>query len=218
MKRINQETIRNTQVLFQKIKVFTIDQLVSSLSCSVPTARLKLKQWHAYTSYNQNGRYYALYNIPYFDLNDIWCFKGICFSKHGNLKKTIIYLVNNSTEGLTGKKLGSILRLSPQSFLHHFKSTQGIQREKHKGVYVYFSDKPEIYITQMEQRCRKRTTSTQCQLSNQDAIIILTSIIKHHGIELENIMKLPEIRKIKLSRNAIQDFMDAHGLLKKTSD
>ena len=215
---INQKTIKNTKVLLKKIKIFTIEQIVSSLSCSIPTARLKIKQWHAYTSYNQNGRYYVLPNVPDFDQNDIWCFKGICFSKHGNLKKTIIHQVNNSTEGLSGKQLGGILKLLPQSFLHHFKSTSGIRREKYEGVYVYFSDKPEIYKKQIGLRCQTSCSSVYRQLSDQDAIIILTSIIKDYGIELENIMKLPEVRKRKLSRNAIQDFMEAHSLLKKTMD
>ena len=218
MPKISQETISNAQALLEKSKVFTIDQLVSSLSCSVPTARLKLKQWLAYTSYNQNGRYYSLYSVPRFDQNDIWCFKGICFSKHGNLKKTIVSLVKNSTEGLSGKQLGSILKLSPQSFLHHFKSTPGIRRKKFEGVYVYFSDKPEIYNKQVELRYQKKSTSTHSKLSNQDALIILASIIKHHSIELKSIIELPEIKERKLSRNAIEDFMETHNLLKKTSD
>ena len=167
---------------------------------------------------NQNGRYYALYNVPDFDQNDIWCFSGICFSKHGNLKKTIISLVNNSTNGLSGKQLGRRLNLTPQSFLHHFKSTPGIRREKHERVYVYFSDKPEVYNNQSALRYNSRNTYIHSPLSNEDAIVILTSIIKHHSIELDNIMELPEIKKKKLSRNTIYTFMKEHDLLKKISD
>jgi len=36
MPRITQETINNTQVILKKTKVFTIDQLTASLSCSTP--------------------------------------------------------------------------------------------------------------------------------------------------------------------------------------
>jgi len=218
MPRITQETIKATQILLEKTKVFTINELASFLSCSIPTARLKLKLWQSYTSYNQNGRYYALYNVPKFDKNDIWCLNKICFSKHGNLKKTIIYLVNNSIEGLSGKQLGSILKLEPQSFLHHFKSIPGIQREKHEGIYIYFSDKPKIYKLQRENRYKNKISYAQHKLSNHDAIIILTSIIRHNGIEVNKIMELPEVRKSNISRYAIENFLEAHNILKKTSD
>jgi hypothetical protein len=219
MPRLDQTTIRNTQILFEKIKVFTIEQIVSSLSCSIPTARLKLKQWQAYTSYNKNGRYYTLPSVPKFDQNDIWCFKGICFSKFGNLKKTVVHLVNDSGGGLTGKQLGDILGLLPRSFPHHFKSTPGIRREKHGGVYVYFSDVPQTYQNQIKHRAAKNHIGMHPRrLSKQDAVIILASIIRHHGIGLEDILALPEIKQRALSSMAIQDFMETHGLLKKTPD
>jgi len=218
MPRLDQTTIRNAQILFEKIKVFTIEQVVSSLSCSIPTARLKLKQWQAYTSYNKNGRYYTLPGVPEFDQNDIWCFKGICFSKFGNLKKTVVHLVNGSVGGLTGKQLGNILGLLPQSFVHHFKSTPGIRREKFGGVYVYFSDAHQTYQTQIKHRAAKTHIDIHRRLSKQDAVIILTSVIRHYGIGLEDIVALPEIKKRALSSMAIQDFLETHGLLKKTPD
>jgi hypothetical protein len=67
-------------------------------------------------------------------------------------------------------------------------------------------------------RAKRKKAIINHQLSNEDAIIVLTSIIKHHCIKLENIMELPEIMKRKISRNSIYDFMEAHDLLKKTSD
>ncbi len=219
MRRLSQEIIRKARIHLEKIKTFTIEQVVSSLSCSVPTARLKLKQWQAYTSYNKNGRYYALSTVPIFDQNDIWCFKGIFFSKHGNLKKTIIHLINSSARGLTGNQLGNILGLSPQSFLHHFKSTPGICRQKYDGVYVYFSDVTQIYRNQIEYRSAKTHADKHHRsLSNHDAIIILMSIIKHHGISLEDILALPEIKEKNLSPIVLQNFMETHSLLKKTLD
>ena len=44
---------------FNKEKIVTIVLLATWLSCSVATARRRLKQWGAYTSYNHNGRYYV---------------------------------------------------------------------------------------------------------------------------------------------------------------
>ena len=48
--------------------------------------------------------------------------------------------------------------------------------------------------------------------------MILAAIIKHHGISAEDILKLPEIRKSKLTQPVIQGFLKYHGLVKKTLD
>ena len=74
---------------FQKLKVVTIEQLVSLLESSVITARRQLKKWRAYTSFNMNGRYYTLPGIPQFDENGIWEYQRILFSKYGTLTQTI---------------------------------------------------------------------------------------------------------------------------------
>ena len=123
------------------IKVFTLEHLMASLGCSRPTARLKLRDWQAYTSYNQNGRYYTLPMVPRFDENGIWFYKNIFFSKYGNLKKTVVHLINKSPSGLTGNEIGNLVSLSPRLFLHHFRNVAGIKREKRDGVYVYYSIK-----------------------------------------------------------------------------
>ena len=63
----------------ESLKVFKLDKLVSSLRCSKPTARLKLKQWKAYTSYNKNSRYYAMPTVPRFDENGLWHYENLRF-------------------------------------------------------------------------------------------------------------------------------------------
>ena len=201
----------------KKKKVFTLPMLETILKCSYRTCQTKLKMWKTYTSYNKNGRYYVLPEIPRFDKNGIWRYKDIAFSRHGNLKKTIIQLVNTSTAGLSGSELGNILGLSPQSFVHHFRGCSGICREKHGGVYIHFSDQPDKHKQQVQRRIADLVKVVKKDaVAESDAIIILVAIIKHHGIGLEDILMLPEIKKSKLSRLAIQNFMASHGLLKKT--
>ena len=158
-------------------KIFTLDRLVSSLGCSSRTAQAKLKVWQTYTSYNQNGRFYALPEVPRFDPHGLWRYKDAAFSKHGNLKKTIIHLVGASPEGLTGRQLGELLGLSPQSFLHHFRGCPGIFREKHDGIYVYFSDIGEIYESQERQRYAMIRHRDLVIISDSEAVMILIAII-----------------------------------------
>jgi biotin operon repressor len=218
MARLDKNAIKAAWQHLEKIKIFSIGELASVLTCSIPNARLKLKLWQAYTSYNQNGKYYTLPQVPQFNQHGLWRYKDIAFSKHGNLKKTIINLVTASAAGLSGRQLGELLGLSPQSFLHHFRQCPGIYREKHDGVYIYFSDRDEVREKQVQQRSSLVQQSAIVTVSDPVAVIILVAIIRHHGISAEEISALPEIKKSKIKLANIQGFMEYHGLLKKNSD
>lgn len=214
MARIYEEKLKNVVKVLEKKKVFTLSQLVSALECSVPTGRLKLKQWRTYTSYNENGRYYTLPKIPCFNENGLWHYKEISFSQHGNLKKTVVHLITNSSSGLTGKQIGDLVRLPSRSFLHHFRDAPGIQREKRDGVYVYFSAGTDTYREQLQHRLRAITEPSKI-LSDAEALFILTALIKHHNISPEAIAELPEIKEREISLCAIREFMRRHDLLVK---
>jgi len=215
MSRLSEGKLKSVVKFLEDIKVFTLDHLVSYLSCSLPTARLKLKQWRTYTSYNQNGRYYTMPVVPRFDENGLWHYEKISFSKYGNLRNTFVHLINASSSGLTGNELGNLVMLRPRSFLHHFRNVAGIRREKSEGIYVYFSDDAERYKEQLQSRSRGFISAGKL-LSDADAVIILTALIKHHGISGEDIMQLPEVGKLGFSQVVIREFLDRQGLLKKT--
>lgn len=217
MSKLTEEKLKYISTFLKEIKVFTIDQLVSSLNCSTPTARLKLKYWQAYTSYNQNGRYYTLPTVPHFDKNGLWFYKNIFFSKYGNLKNTVVNLINNSTLGLTGKEIGDLVGLPPRSFLHHFRNVSQIQRQKREGVYVWFSENPIKYNTQVQNRIRGMAPKQE-SISDADAVVILAALIRHHGISVEDIMELPEVKRGNFLYSTIYEFLDHHDLLKKTPD
>lgn len=216
MSKFSEETVRGVFKFLEGIKIFTLNGLMSAMGCSMPSARVKLKQWKAYTSYNQNGRYYTMPTVPRFDENGFWFYENVFFCQYGNLRDTIVHLINNSASGLTGNEIGKLVRLSPRSFLHHFRNVGGIQREKIEDVYVYFSDDPVRYKEQVGQRSGILAAS-QKSLSEADVVVILAALIRRHGISEKDIMDLPEIRTRKISALVIRGFLASHGLLKKTS-
>ena len=215
MPAIDTKKLDLARVTVKRNKIFMLHELVSLLGCSSRTAQAKLKLWKAYTSYNQNGRYYTLPEVPHFDVDGLWRYKNIAFSKHGNLRKTIIHLVKVSSAGLSGRQLGELLGLSPQSFMHHFSKCPGIRREKHDGVFVYFTDDDELYKRQRRQKCSDVSRSAVAAISDSEAVMILVAIISHHDISANVIMSLPVIKKSKLTLPAVQGFMEHHGLIKK---
>ena len=100
----------------------------------------------------------------------------------------------------------------------HGDQHPGIYREKHGGVYIYFSDNGEVRQNQLQQRRPLVQRSAIVSISNPEAIMILVAIIRQHGILPEDIMALPEIKKSKMRLANIQGFMEFHGLLKKIPD
>lgn len=218
MTRLDHGSIKAALKYLEKIKIFTIVQLSNLLKCSVPNARLKLKQWHTFTSYNQNGRYYTLPQVPRFDQFGLWHHKNVSFSKHGNLRKTLVHLVVSAKAGLSGKQLGQLLGLTPQSFLHHFRNCPGICREKHGGVFVYFSDEISVYEKQVRNRRSLVVQKTVVRISDSEAIMILVAVIKDHGISAEGIIALPELKKSKIKLAAVRSFFEEYGLGKKIPD
>lgn len=217
MQRIDFEQIKKIKSILKKKIIFTFAELLLLLNCSIRTGRSKLKEWQTYNSYNKNGKYYTMPTVPRFNEHGLWCYKGVCFSKHGNLKNTVVHLVNQAQSGLTGKQIGEILGLPSRSFLHHFRDSRGLLREKHEGVYVYYCDDPDIYQHQLQERIRSQIDDFR-GISDMDAIVILVALIKHQHIGVEEIWRLPEIQAQGLSRHKIEMFFKTHNLEKKTPD
>jgi hypothetical protein len=199
---------------FQRLKVVTIEQLVDLLESSVITARRQLKKWKAYTSFNMNGRYYTLPEIPRFDENGIWKYERILFSKYGTLAQTICQLIRGSKTGLSARQIAQVVEVaSNSSVFSHLQSIAGIRRERHQGRFVYFSD--ERYQEQKAALCQGR----QARLpSDAEAVMLLVQYIKHPQSSIEELSERVSGQGGSIERNAIHKFFEHHDLLKKIPD
>lgn len=84
-------------------------------------------------SYNKNGRYYTLPDVPEFDAHGPWRWRGILFSQYGNLTQTVIELIRRSEAGLDAVEVGERLGLDPRSLLSPFADHPLLRREKTQG-------------------------------------------------------------------------------------
>ena len=158
--------------MFKKLKVLTLDQVSKSHDCSIRTVQRQFAALEVLRSYNKNSRYYTLPTIPKFNAHGIWCYKNIFFSKYGDLRKTVKHLIIYSEHGLNGNEIGDIVNLLPRSFMHHCREMDDIFREKHQGVYVYFSNDPEIYS---KQRINRIQIGDEQKISDAIAVKILVA-------------------------------------------
>lgn len=205
-----------TLKIFKKKKVLMIEELSGLLDSSLITARRRLKQWNAYTSYNHNGRYYVLPDVAKFDSHGLWRYQDILFSRHGNLKQTVVALVKDSPAGLTGSQIGKLVSLAPRSFLSHFRRESQLRREMIEGRFVYFaSDK----ATRIQQKKFRQMSTNQADVrapTDAEAVVLLVERIKHPGLPIEGLAKKLHKAGYRFSAEAIRRFLDSHGLLKKT--
>jgi hypothetical protein len=121
-------------------KITTIDELKSTLKtqCRMTVFR-KLSMLGYISSYSHQNKYYSLKRIARYFNNGIWTYKSALFSRHGTLKKTIEFLIENSTQGYTASELNSILKVKIEDTLLELVNQKTVIRSIISGIYIYFS-------------------------------------------------------------------------------
>lgn len=200
---------------FRRRKVMTLEEVAELVDSSIHTARRRLKEWRAHTSYNQNGRYYALPDVPAFDGDGLWHWRGVFFSRYGNLKQTVVELIRRSSAGVDAGEIGSLLGLDPRSFLSSFADHPQIKREKAQGRFVYYCADRSVYS---EQQQRRSALSAQGrQPTPFEAIAILVEKIKHPTLSNETLSQRLRKQKLSVEPETIENLFAHHGLaVKKT--
>jgi AraC-like DNA-binding protein len=202
--------------MFEKSKVLTLNQVSKTRDCSIRTVQRQFAELAVLRSYNKNSRYYTLPDIPEFNVHGIWWYRDIFFSKYGDLRQTVKQVILASEDGLSGNEIGGIVNLLPRSFMHHFREMDGVFREKHGGVYVYFSNDSIIYKRQKFKRVLERDVK---KISDAIAIKILVEYIKHPELPEEKLSTiLRREQNVDISPYMITNLLSFHDLLKKTPD
>lgn len=202
--------------MFKKYKVLTLNQIAKEHDCSIRTVQRQFAALDVLRSYNKNSRYYTLPDIPIFNAYGIWCYQDILFSKYGGLRQTVRHTILASKNGLSGNEIGDIVQLLPRSFMHHFQEMEGVFREKHGGVYIYFSNDLTTYVTQKNNRVQATDVK---RISDAVAIKILVAYIKHPELSVAKLASiLKQEHNLDIAPSMITSLFTFHGLLKKTPD
>ena len=200
---------------FRAVKVMTITELTLLLNCSVRTVRRRLKSWRAISSYNGNGRFYALPQVVRFDENGLWCWRGARFSRHGTLTETVTALVNASDAGLTAAELSDILGLNAHSFISAFAAHQQLTRERIAGRYVYFASDSGLRQTQRRARLGLDPGTGAELPSDGDAVLIFAEMIRCPELEPEQISRRLAADGVRVDAQQIRRLLRRHALPKK---
>ena len=198
---------------FREEKILTIDQLSQLLRCSAVTARRRLKQWRALTSYNRNNRYYTLPSVPVFDKKGLWHYRGASFSKHGTCKQTVVHFVQLSEKGLSNTELAGVLGENPNSLLAHFTEIPGITKERHGRDIVYFSSDERVYKRQRRNRFPPHPSAAVLP-SDAQAILILVELIHHPKLSVDELVQELRGKGHAVHTDAVLALFDRYGIKK----
>ena len=215
MSRESDARTAEARKVFLRRKILTLGEVAELIHSSIHTARRRLKQWQALTSYNQNGRYYALPEVPEFDGDGLWRCRGVFFSRYGNLKQTLVELIARSQAGLDAGEMGSLLGLDPRSFLSAFADHPRIKREKTRGRFVYYCAERSVYAEQQQRR--GALSARGAQPTSHEAIAILVEKIKAPDLSNEALSRRLRKQKLRVEPETIENLFVRHGLaVKKT--
>ena len=196
-------------------RIATLAELALHLRCSARTVQRRLVECKAINSYNHNGRYYTLPDLPQFDLHGLWRYRGVFFSRYGNLTETFVQLVRNSQAGLTAAEAGELLGLRPSSFLWSLRDHPALKRKKHQGLYVYLASESGLCTEQ--QRQRALVAKTIRRPTEAEAIAILVEKIKHPTLSVEALSRRLRAQNLRVEPEMIGNFFAQRGLtVKKT--
>ena len=207
--------LEKLRTLLRAKQVTTLAQMARRMHCSQRTVQRRLHELKAINSYNKNGRYYVLPDVPQFDVHGLWHYGAIGFSRYGNLTKTVIELIRNSPAGFTSAELGLLLKVEARSFLSLFRDHAALQRELDRGRFVYFAGAPAAYDRQM--RRRRTMTSDVQRPTDAEALAILVEAIKHSHWSVEQICRQLNNQGIRVTEQAALNLFADHDIvLKKT--
>ncbi|MGP8236400.1 MAG: hypothetical protein ACLQVW_13435 [Limisphaerales bacterium] len=189
--------------------------LARKLGYALISVRRFLKQIGYFRSYTANGKWYTLRATPQFDRDGLWHYKGISFSKHGNLLATIDHLVGRSPAGLTASEVAQKLRHPCHTVLTRLHQAEQLDRVKIAGQFRYLSQEAKLNGPQRQQALLLQGADPSNSLSTQAAVWVLVEHIKNPALSFEQIAsQLQQQRKLSCRADDIARFFQEHGLKK----
>jgi hypothetical protein len=137
---------------FRAPRVLTLEQLCGKLRSSRSTVLRRLDEHGYYSTYNHSGRFLTIDEVADFDSRGLWVWKTARFSRHGNLKQTVNFFVEDSKQGITHEELAALLGVRAHNTLLELVHEKKIRRERLGPTFVYLSRKTSLRAEQVRRR------------------------------------------------------------------
>lgn len=175
-----------------------------------------LKQIPYRSSYNHNGRYYALDEPERYDRWGLFSVGDAHFSVDGTARATVIRLVQQSDAGWTQSELADLMRIRVQLFLLEAVREGAIDRERFGRLFVYFHQDPEIRNEQRSHR-QERLAAEAVQTSVEPDVVIrvLLVLLRHRGARQGEVVRYLVGKAPPITRAQVDVVFTRYGLGEK---
>jgi hypothetical protein len=176
----------------------------------------RLRELDYLSSFSDAGRYYTLPSVANFDPQGLWFYEAVGFSRFGNLKETVIHLVDQSVAGKTHEELEQQLRVRVHNTLLELVRCEKLTREAFEGVFVYLNRRTERAQQQLARRREGVGDSAQDVVPHGIVIEVLAEIIRGNRIQIDQRALLTRLaqRGVKISALQLQRLCTRLGLKK----
>ena len=203
--------------LLESREVVELKDLRTALGgASDATVFRHLKRISYHSSYNHNGRYYALHDPAKYDRWGLHSVGDIHFSVDGTLKATVVRLVCDSEAGCTQKELQDLLRVRVQFFLLAAVRAKVITRERIDRLYVYLHREGAIREAQL---CRRRERIVEVgqeeEVDEEVTIRVLLVLLRYPGSQAGDVARRLKGRSPPLTRAQVENVFARYGLGEK---
>lgn len=211
--------VEQLKKLFARKACWTMDELLRSLGYAAISIRRFLKAMGYFSSFTHNSKWYTLSEIPSFNKNGLWFCGQVGFSKHGNLKQTLLYFINHSSQGLSAKELQEKLSVPCHAVLTHLYNHSRIDRFKTEREFVYLSTDPVRNRQQLAslQQHIEQSRQPEKGLSAQAAVYVLAEYIKNPEASYDELSRLAAQKQVIAKPQAIARLFEEHDLKKTLS-
>ncbi len=180
------DALKALRIFFEKNRLAMLPAILALLdTTSRMSAFRRLRELDYISSYSHGGRYYTLPSVANFDSDGLWFCDDVGFSQFGNLKETVIQLVEQSIAGKTHVELEKQLRLRVHNTLLDLVRSKKITREVFEGVFVYLSTGVNRAQQQIAHRQEGRRDSTQEVLPDGIVIEVVAEIIRSNRVQID---------------------------------
>ncbi len=180
------DALNALRALFKKKRVAMLPEIYALLSTtSRMTVFRRLRELEYLSSFSHVGRYYTLPGVAHFDSQGLWFFEDVGFSQFGNLKETLVQLVEQSIAGRIHEELEKHLRLRVHNTLLDLVRSGRIAREMFDGVFLYHSIRTERAQQQLARRREGAGESVQDILPDGMVIEVLAEIIRGNRVQID---------------------------------
>jgi hypothetical protein len=200
---------------FRGPRVLTLEQVCRRLQASRSTVLRRLAEHGYHSSYNHAGRFLTLEEVADFDARGLWIWRTARFSKHGSLKKTVNYFVENSPRGMTHEEVATLLGVRAHNTLWSLVQEERIRRERLGPTFVYLSRRASIRRAQVGRRKSILAESRKPRPTGRQVIATLLELIKDPQAQRQQLVVRCQRSGVTISRELLDAIFERYDLDKK---